>query len=246
MRGLLSAIQHACAYMFPFAAVFYAAGFAQNVLVPKTVDSGAGGDLAASILVNAGLLSLFALQRLAAARPGLRRAWTRIAPPAADRWAYALLTGLAFVLLVWLWRPLPQLVWRIDHPDLAGMLTMASWAGWAVLLASGLLIDQARRFGVNRNLAHLLALPRLEASHAAPFVYRRLRHAIYAAVILAFWATPQMSLGHLILAMAVASHLFIIWLEERDIVARFGDRHRHYRKAVGMLLPRLRTPAQAL
>jgi methanethiol S-methyltransferase len=122
---------------------------------------------------------------------------------------------------------------------------VASWVGWAAVLLSAALVLFARRFGVNANLARLLGLPGLHTPWAAPVVYRRLRPAIHAGFVLAFWASPQMSLGHLLLAMAASSYGFAIWLEERDPVARFADRHRHYRKAVRALLPRLRRPAAA-
>lgn len=235
MRGFLSAINDACAYVFLFAAVLYAAGFVQGAVVPKAIDTGGGGDdLLGSIVVNVGLLAVFGLQRALAGRAGIGRR------------GYVILAGLALVLVFWQWRPLPNPVWEIDNPDLAGLVTVISWAGWSVALVGVALVILARRFGVNANLARLLALPRLDAPWAAPLVYRRLRPAVYGGFILAFWAAPQMSLGHLILTLAASSYGFAIWLEEHDPVARFADRYRHYRKAVRALLPRPLLPAAAI
>lgn len=230
MRGLLSAIHNARLYIFVFLAVLCSAGLTESALVPPGDD----GELWVSILVNVGLLGLFGLQRALAGRAGVGGR------------AYLLLAGFVVMLVFWGWRPLPQPVWGIVDPDLAGLVMVASWTGWAAMLLSAAMVIGARRFGINANLARLLGLPAMGAPWAAPVVYRRLRPTIYAGFILAFWAAPQMSLGHLILALAASAYGFAIWLEEHDPVARFADRYRHYRKAVRALLPRPRIAAAAI
>jgi protein-S-isoprenylcysteine O-methyltransferase Ste14 len=240
MRGFLSALYSACAYAFFLATFLYAIGFVENVFAPKSIDSGAAGDPATSILINSALLGLFALQHTIMARPAFKRAWTNIVPDSIERSTFVLFASLALALLCWQWRPLPQLVWSIGDPIIAGTVLAVSWAGWAMVLISTFLISHFHLFGLTQGFGRLLGLKSLDQRFATPFFYRWIRHPIYAGFILAFWAAPQMSLGHLFFAIATTGYIFIgIWFEERDLVAYFGDRYRRYRKTVGMLFPKL-------
>lgn len=241
MAALLLALYSACAYVLFLVTFLYAIGFVQGLVVPKTIDSGEPGALGWSVLVNLALLTVFAVQHSVMARPGFKRLWTRIVPPAAERSTYVLLASLALALLFWQWRPLPQPVWSVDHAALAAVLTAASWLGWATVLVSTFLISHFQLFGLSQGFARLLRVESCEAPFVTPFLYRYLRHPIYAGFIVAFWAAPQMSLGHLLFAAASTGYIFVgIYFEERDLVAHFGDRYRQYKASVGMLLPRLR------
>ncbi|MEQ8485587.1 MAG: isoprenylcysteine carboxylmethyltransferase family protein [Pseudomonadales bacterium] len=241
MAALLLAIYSACAYVLFLVTFLYAIGFVQGLVVPKSIDSGEPGALGWSVLVNLALLTVFAVQHSVMARPGFKRVWTRIVPPAAERSTYVLLASLALALLFWQWQPLPQPVWSIDHAGVAGLITAVSWLGWAMVLVSTFLISHFHLFGLSQGFARLLRLPAKDAPFVTPSLYRYLRHPIYAGFIVAFWAAPQMSLGHLLFAAASTGYIFVgIYFEERDLVAHFGDRYRQYRASVGMLLPRLR------
>lgn len=240
MKGLFSATYSACVYAFFFVTFLYAIGFVQNLIVPKSIDSGEVAALAPSLLINAALLSLFALQHSIMARPAFKRAWTKIVPPEAERSTYVLAASLALALLFWQWRPLPQIVWSVRNEMLATIVLALSWVGWAMVLVSTFLISHFQLFGVSQGFARILRLEEPRPQFVTPLFYRWLRHPIYAGFILAFWAAPQMSLGHLFFAIATTGYIFVgIWLEERDLVALFGDRYRQYRRNVGMLLPRL-------
>ncbi|MEQ8994629.1 MAG: isoprenylcysteine carboxylmethyltransferase family protein [Pseudomonadales bacterium] len=241
MAALLLAIYSAFAYVLVLVTFLYAIGFVQGLVVPKSIDSGEPGALGWSVLVNLALLTVFAVQHSVMARPGFKRVWTRIVPPAAERSTYVLLASLALALLFWQWQPLPQPVWSIDHAGVAGLITAVSWLGWAMVLVSTFLISHFHLFGLSQGFARLLRLPAKDAPFVTPSLYRYLRHPIYAGFIVAFWAAPQMSLGHLLFAAASTGYIFVgIYFEERDLVAHFGDRYRQYRASVGMLLPRLR------
>lgn len=241
MAALLLALYSACAYVLFLVTFLYAIGFVQGLVVPKTIDSGEPGALGWSVLVNLALLTVFALQHSVMARPGFKRVWTRIVPPAAERSTYVLLASLALALLFWQWQPLPQPVWSIDHAGVAGLITAVSWLGWAMVLVSTFLISHFHLFGLSQGFARLLRVPAKDAPFVTPSLYRYLRHPIYAGFIVAFWAAPQMSLGHLLFAAASTGYIFVgIYFEERDLVAHFGDRYRQYKASVGMLLPRLR------
>jgi protein-S-isoprenylcysteine O-methyltransferase Ste14 len=197
--------------------------------------------VADSLLIDAGLLLLFAVQHSVMARPGFKRLWTRVVPSDIERSTFVLFASLVLALLCWQWRPLPQSVWSIEDPIAAKALLVVSWSGWGLLLLSTFLISHFHLFGVSQGFARLLGRKFPEPAFATPFLYKWLRHPLYAGFILAFWAAPHMSLGHLFFAVATTGYIFVgIWFEERDLIAHFGDRYRQYRATVGMLVPRIR------
>jgi len=241
MRKLLAALYSTLVYVLFLAVFLYAVGFVEGVLVPKSIDSGMSGSLASSLLIDAGLLVLFAVQHSVMARPAFKNLWTRIVPWDIERSTFVLFASLVLALLCWQWRPLPQSVWSIEDPIGARVLLVVSWSGWGLVLLSTFLISHFHLFGVSQGFARLLGSKLPEPAFVTPFLYRWLRHPIYAGFILAFWAAPHMSLGHLLFAVATTGYIFIgIWLEERDLIAYFGDRYRQYRATVGMLVPRIR------
>ena len=240
MKGLLTALYSAIVYMFFFVVFLYAAGFVEAVVAPKSIDSGPVGPLVPSLVVDVALLGLFAVQHSVMARPAFKRVWTKVVPEAAERSTFVLFTSLALTLLFWQWRPLPQLIWSVDGPADVGLQAL-SWAGWGVVLASTFLISHFHLFGVSQGFARLLGLAPPDQTFVTPLFYRWIRHPIYAGFIVAFWAEPRMSLGHLLFAVATTGYILIgIWLEERDLVTNFGSRYVEYRRQVGMLVPKLR------
>jgi protein-S-isoprenylcysteine O-methyltransferase Ste14 len=240
MRGLTSALYSLFAYAVFFVTFLYAIGFVQNAVVPKSIDSGVAGDLVTSLVVNLVLLGIFAVQHSVMARPAFKRVWTRFVPARSERSTYVLFASLALILLYWQWRPLPQTVWSIEEPTVAAVLSGIAWFGWGLVLLSTFMISHFHLFGLSQGFARLLRRPETgDGTFVTPYLYRWLRHPIYAGFIIAFWATPQMTLGHLIFAVGTTGYIFIgIWLEERDLVAHFGDRYRQYRETVGMLFPK--------
>jgi protein-S-isoprenylcysteine O-methyltransferase Ste14 len=174
------------------------------------------------------------------ARKGFKRVWTRIVPEEAERSTYVLAASGALALLLWQWRPLPQTVWSVQG-GAANIVSAFSWLGWSMVLVSTFLISHFHLFGLTQGFARLLRRHLPEQQFTTPFLYRWLRHPIYAGFILAFWAAPVMSVGHLLFAAATTGYILLgIWLEERDLVAHFGQRYLEYRKSAGMLLPRWR------
>lgn len=240
MSALLSVLYGVVVYALFLATFVYAIAFVGNVAVPKSVDIGAQAPLAVALVVNVLLLALFAIQHSVMARRGFKRWWTRIVSPAVERSTYVLAATGALALMMWQWRPIPEpVIWSIEDPVGVALVQAVFWLGWVVLLASTFLISHFELFGVRQVFARLAGRKLPEPEFRTPGFYRFVRHPIYLGFLLAFWATPVMTAGHLLFSVATTGYILIgIWFEERDLVAQFGDRYRSYRSQVGMLLPR--------
>jgi protein-S-isoprenylcysteine O-methyltransferase Ste14 len=238
MAGPLAALYGIGAYASFLVTILYAIGFVGNLLVPKSIDSGAAGPLADGVIVDVLLLGLFAIQHSLMARQGFKRWWTRMVPPAIERSTYVLFASLVLLLLFWQWRPLPQPIWTVHGPLTSVILVAIFWLGWAMLVLSTFLISHFELFGLSQVFARLLGRQPSAPKFRTPFLYRRVRHPIYLSFLLVFWSTPAMSLGHLLFAVATTGYILIaIQLEEHDLVRQFGDEYRRYRGQVGMLVP---------
>lgn len=234
-----------------FAGVAYAAFLATFVYLigfvgdlpwwPKTIDRGAIGPLVFALPTNVSIMLAFALQHSAMARPNFKQAWTRIVSPGLERSAYVLSSSLMLILLFILWRPIPGDVWRVEEGPASIILWAIFAGGWALALLSSFQFDHLELFGLRQAFAHVRGRTPGRPEMRRPLFYRVVRHPLYSGFFIAFWATPHMSYGHLLLAACLSIYMLaaIRW-EERDLIGTFGGDYEAYRRDVGMLTPRLR------
>jgi protein-S-isoprenylcysteine O-methyltransferase Ste14 len=176
------------------------------------------------------------------ARPGFKRWWTQVIPAPIERSSYVLITSLLLVLLFWQWRPLPTSVWELEGAG-ALILIVLSWIGWLTVLVSTLMIDHFDLFGLRQVYLYWSGQPYTAPEFQTSGLYQIMRHPIMAGFLIAFWATPSMSVGHLVFASATSAYILIaIQLEEKDLMRLHGTAYEQYRRQVSMLLPLSRAP----
>ena len=238
MRSLAFLYGTIC-YLTFLAAFLYLIGFLGDFAVPKSIDTGAPAPLAEGVLVDVALLAVFGLQHSVMARPTFKRLWTRIVPTSIERSTYVLLSNLALALLYWQWRPVEGALWRIEDPVGKAIAWSIFAAGWLLVLVSTLLINHFDLFGMRQVYLDLKGEPYQPLRFKVPGLYRFVRHPLYVGWLLAFWATPAMTLSHLIFSLGTTVYILIaIRLEERNLLQFHGDDYRKYMERVPMLIPR--------
>ncbi len=224
-----------------FATFLYAIGFLGGFFVPVTIDAGGPeSSTGLALLINLALLTLFAVQHSVMARPGFKEAWTKVIPKSMERSTYVLLSSLILALTFWQWRPMPALVWDVQ----TGLGRAVAWGlfafGWFVLLLSTFLINHFELFGLQQVWQNLRGKRTTEARFREPLFYKIVRHPLYVGWLLTFWATPTLTVGHLVFAVGCSAYILVaIQFEERDLI-RAHPEYAEYRRRVPMLIPSFR------
>lgn len=238
-RSLIIGYGAVCYVVF-LAAFLYAIGFVGNLVVPRSVDSGVSAPIGEAVIVNVLLLGLFAVQHSVMARPAFKRWWTKFVPTTIERSTYVLIASLVLFLLYWQWRTMPAIVWDVTWPPAVILLWTLFALGWLTVLASTFMINHFDLFGLRQVYLAWRGEPYTDLRFRTSMLYRTVRHPIMVGFIIAFWAAPTMTAGHLLFAVATTGYILIaIRLEEHDLVAALGDDYRHYRTRVGGLVPGL-------
>jgi protein-S-isoprenylcysteine O-methyltransferase Ste14 len=238
MGRVLAFVYGVVSYVIFFVTFLYAIGFVGNFIVPKSIDSGEPALFSQALLINVLLLGLFAIQHSVMARPAFKGWWTRFVPQPVERSTYVLLASLALILLFWQWRPMTDVVWNVENPVGRYILWAIFFLGWVTVLVGTCLINHFDLFGLRQVYLYQRGEEYTNLTFRTPFLYKIVRHPIMLGFIIAFWATPTMTIGHLMFAIVTTAYIVIaIQLEERDILSIHGTAYEEYRKQVSMLLP---------
>jgi methanethiol S-methyltransferase len=236
--GLVAAVYGLICYAVFLASFLYSIGFVGDLVVPKTIDSAPSAGFPEALAIDLVLLGLFAVQHSVMARPGFKAAWTRIVPRAVERSTYVLIASLLLALICWKWQAIPTVVWEVSSPVIRSLVLAMFAGGWLVLLLSTFMVNHFDLFGLRQVYLRLRGIEYTPLSFTERALYRFVRHPIYLGFIIAFWATPHMSLGHLVFAIATTGYIFVgIFFEERDLMKYHAVEYGAYRARVPMLLP---------
>jgi len=225
-------------YVVFFVTFLYAIGFVTGIVVPKTIDTGVLVPTSEALTVNLLLMSVFAIQHSVMARRQFKQWWTKFVPKSVERSTYVLFSSLALILLCAMWRPMPTVIWRLDDPLLRMAITALSFTGFLIVLSSTFLINHFELFGLRQVTKNLSGGAMPAPQFRTPLYYKFVRHPLYLGFIIAFWAAPVMTVGHLLFAAVTSAYIVVgILLEERDLIDLFGDEYRMYKRRVSMLVP---------
>lgn len=241
MRKATIVVYGIVCYLAFLATFLYTVGFLANVLVPKSIDAGTAAPFWEALLIDTALLGLFALQHSGMARRAFKQRWRSVFPEAAERSTYVLMSSVTLALLFWQWQPLPTVVWAAS----TAWVQVPIWAiyalGWILVLVSARLISSGHLFGLQQVREHATGQSLSSPEFQTPSLYQYVRHPLMLGFLMAFWATPYLTVGRLVFALGLTIYILVgLRLEERDLVGTFGDPYRAYQSQVPMLVPRLR------
>lgn len=237
MKRISYFIYGVVSYAIFFATFLYAIGFIGNFYVPKTLDGAPEVPLFAAVLMNMLLLSVFAVQHSAMARPAFKKWWTRFVPQPVERSTYVLLSSLALIALFIFWQPMGGMIWDVQNEILRNAIYGMYGLGWIVVLVATFLINHFDLFGLRQVTLFLIGKPYTELNFKTPWLYSIVRHPLYVGWLLVFWATPTMSVTHLLFAAVTTVYILVaIQFEERDLM-KMHPEYVDYRRRVPMLIP---------
>ena len=238
MKRVLFFIYGVISYLVFFVTFLYAVGFVGNLVVPKTIDSGFQGGTGSVLIVNILLLALFALQHSIMARRSFKKWWAKIVPVEIERSTYVLFSSIVLILMFYFWRPVTDVIWNFQSTALTNILLALFFFGWFFVLTGTFLINHFNLFGLQQVYRALKKQEQQYPKFVTPFYYKFVRHPLMLGFIIAFWAAPVMTAGHLLFAIATTGYILIaIQLEERDLVSYHGEAYKRYQREVSQIIP---------
>jgi protein-S-isoprenylcysteine O-methyltransferase Ste14 len=240
LRRTAALVYGVVCYALFFVTFLYLVAFVGNFAVPKTIDSGVPGDLGLAIVVDGALLVLFGLQHSVMARPGFKRAWTRIVPAAIERSTYVLASTVVLAAIMYFWQPIPTPIYDLGGGPLRGAALVLYLTGYGIVLYTSFLIDHFDLFGLRQVFLRAMGRVYTEKRFKTPSLYKVIRHPLYLGWFISFWAAPVFSVGHLLYASFFTAYILIaIPFEERDLTAQLGEPYERWRANTPAFVPRV-------
>ena len=238
MKKIIFLLYGIVAYLLFFGTISYAIGFVSTLIVPKHLDNTSQSSLGFALLVNAGLLALFAVQHSVMARPAFKRWWTTFVPEPIERSTYVLFSSLCLILLFREWQPIGGIVWQVESETAIIILRSLCLLGFGIVLISTFLINHFDLFGLRQVWLYFVGKDYEPLPFRTPFFYKYVRHPLYLGFMIAFWATPTMTVAHLFFAIMTTGYILTaIQFEENDLVKHFGEKYQEYKRSAPMLIP---------
>ncbi|MEL7835110.1 methanethiol S-methyltransferase [Fodinibius sp. Rm-B-1B1-1] len=243
MKKIIAFIYGIICYLIFFASFLWLILFLGNfeAYAPTTVNSGAAGSLAESLLINLGLIALFGIQHTVMARKSFKDWWTNFVPKPVERSTYVLFSSIALILILWFWQPLPEPIWQVDATWASLVLQWGFWLGWLIVFLSTWMIDHFNLFGLKQVWNYLRDREQSPPQFMEPGLYKYVRHPLMLGFLIAFWSIPKMTVGHVVFSVGMTLYILIgVYYEERAMARQFGDKYENYRKRVPKFFPGLK------
>lgn len=238
MKRLIFFLYGVICYLVFLVTFVYAIGFVGNYIVPKSIDAGYQGGSGTILIINLLLLTLFAVQHSVMARQGFKKMWTKLVPKPVERSTYVLFSSIVLIVLFYFWRPMTDEIWNTENTAMAQILTALYFFGWFVVLTGTYLINHFNLFGLQQVYLNLVKRELQNQKFVTPLYYKFVRHPLMLGFIIAFWAAPVMTVGHLLFAIATTGYILVaIQLEERDLVKFHGEEYKRYQREVSQIVP---------
>ncbi|WP_452233177.1 methanethiol S-methyltransferase [Lacinutrix sp. MEBiC02595] len=239
MKKLIIILYGLIAYVVFLIAFLYAIGFVGDFIVPKAINSGVETSFTNALFINLGLLSLFAVQHSVMARPAFKKWISPVIDPAIERSTYILLSSLALLLIYWKWQPMTTIVWNIENTTFYYIIMGVFFMGWLIVFLSTFMISHFQLFGLTQIFNNYKNKHTEDPTFQTNYFYKMVRHPIMLGFMIAFWATPFMTVGHLLFAIVTTLYMLIAvkYLEERDLRKFIGEKYEIYQKEVPMIVP---------
>jgi len=238
MGRIISFIYGVAAWLMFLGIYFYAIGFMGNIIVPKSIDSGLDGSFWVALIINLTLLGIFTVQHSVMARPAFKRLWTKVIPKHVERSTYVLCANLALALMFFFWQPMGGVIWQVQNPLGQVILYSIFGFGWALVLLSTFLINHFDLFGLRQVYFHLIGKEYTPLKFVTKGPYRYVRHPLYLGFLFGFWASPTMTIAHLVLALGATTYILVaIRWEEQDLLDALGESYGYYMERVPMIIP---------
>jgi protein-S-isoprenylcysteine O-methyltransferase Ste14 len=225
-------------YVIFLGTFLYAIAFVAGFSVPHRLDGPLQSSLPLAVVTDCALLTVFAVQHSIMARQWFKERWTQFVPWTIERSTFVLFASLALDLLFWQWRPIGAQIWLMQSPTARAVLWTMCAIGWSIVLVTTFLINHFDLFGLRQVWLPLIGKPYTRVTFRTPLPYRLVRHPLYFGFLLAFWMTPNMTLAHLLFAIATTAYIVLaIQFEEKDLVREHGAAYQEYRRTTPMIIP---------